>query len=63
MLSFIVYDWDGRNASEDDFLGSAHLILSQVRLILSENKPDFRTLETGQNTAVTRIDPSLMSST
>lgn len=30
MLSFIVYDWDGRDASQDDFLGSAYVILSQV---------------------------------
>ncbi|KAK2187826.1 hypothetical protein NP493_153g05007 [Ridgeia piscesae] len=29
MLSFIVYDWDGRDASQDDFLGSAYVILSQ----------------------------------
>ena len=30
MLSFIVYDWDGHNASEDDFLGSAHILLTKV---------------------------------
>ena len=30
MLSFLVYDWDGHNASEDDFLGSAYVVLSQV---------------------------------
>ena len=35
MLSFIVYDWDGRDASQDDFLGSAYVILSEVIPILS----------------------------
>ena len=30
MLSFLVYDWDGHNASEDDFLGSAYIVLSPV---------------------------------
>ncbi|ELT88133.1 hypothetical protein CAPTEDRAFT_221179 [Capitella teleta] len=47
MLSFIVYDWDGRNASEDDFLGSSHLLLSQDEpsvikksLTLGYNRPN-----------------------
>ena len=31
MLSFTVYDWDGRSVSDDDFLGSAHLLLAKVR--------------------------------
>ena len=30
MMSFLVYDWDGRHASEDDFLGSAYMVLSEV---------------------------------
>ncbi len=30
MLSFLVYDWDGHNASEDDFLGSAYIVLNPV---------------------------------
>ena len=33
MLSFIVYDWDGTSTSEDDFLGSAHMILSKVNIM------------------------------
>ena len=31
-MSFLVYDWDGRHASEDDFLGSAYMVLSEVGL-------------------------------
>ena len=30
MLSFIVCDWDGHSASEDDLLGSAHAVLKKV---------------------------------
>lgn len=41
MLSFIVYDWDGRNASEDDFLGSAHILLSQVSTTFLVNAEPF----------------------
>ncbi len=33
MLSFLVYDWDGHHASEDDFLGSAYIVLSQVNRV------------------------------
>ena len=28
-----VYDWDGTNAVNDDFLGNVHLNLSEVRLL------------------------------
>lgn len=34
VLSFVVYDWDGRSISEDDFLGSAHVLLSQEKPFL-----------------------------
>ena len=30
ILYFILYDWDGASPSEDDFLGSAHLVLNKV---------------------------------
>lgn len=29
--SFFVYDWDGTNTIDDDFLGVAHLSLRKVR--------------------------------
>ena len=34
MLSFLVYDWDGQSAAEDDFLGSAHICLTLVIKLL-----------------------------
>lgn len=30
-LSFYVYDWDGSNVIDDDFLGSAHFCFQEVR--------------------------------
>lgn len=30
-LSFYVYDWDGSNVIDDDFLGSAHFCFKEVR--------------------------------
>jgi len=38
MLSFVVYDWDGRSVSEDDFLGSAHILLSLDEPVLVRKK-------------------------
>jgi hypothetical protein len=29
-LSFYVYDWDGSNVIDDDFLGSAHFSFKEV---------------------------------
>ncbi|BFZ08015.1 hypothetical protein BsWGS_11054 [Bradybaena similaris] len=46
-LSFFVYDWDGTNTLNDDFLGSAHISLSESQpqvikraLTLGYNKPE-----------------------
>lgn len=30
-LSFYVYDWDGSNVIDDDFLGAAHFCFKEVR--------------------------------
>ncbi|CAL1533878.1 unnamed protein product [Lymnaea stagnalis] len=46
-LSFFVYDWDGTNTINDDFLGSVHINMSESQpevikktLTLGYNKPD-----------------------
>uniref|UniRef100_A0A0B7ARF5 Uncharacterized protein n=1 Tax=Arion vulgaris TaxID=1028688 RepID=A0A0B7ARF5_9EUPU len=46
-LSFFVYDWDGTNTINDDFLGSVHISLTESQpemikrtLILGYNKPE-----------------------
>ena len=34
-MSFFVFDWDGTNIIDDDFLGSAHLTLTEVLYLAS----------------------------